>query len=172
MATEPDATLLAQDDPAAFYVPLAHGGAAASSAAAAADAGGVLRLWGQGAAFEGYEGFLKSLKSAGGWLVIHKFWQGGWLGFGGLVQVLMHSVIGALDVRTTALVTLGDSNCLTYVFAAAVVCPADKPVLVPGHHRAHVKVRCPSFPCCTMLFRRLVCVGKDRIHQVGSVWLY
>lgn len=69
MATEPDATLLAQDDPAAFYVPLAHGGSV-SAASAAADAGCVLRLWGQGAAFEDYEGFLKSLKSAGVWLCV------------------------------------------------------------------------------------------------------
>jgi hypothetical protein len=59
MATEPDATLLAQEDPSAFYVP-------AAPAIAAADPDSLLKLWGQGAAFDDYDSFLKSLKSAGG----------------------------------------------------------------------------------------------------------
>jgi hypothetical protein len=61
MATEPDATLLAQEDPSAFYVP--------GSAPADVEPEAVLQLWGQagGGAFDGYAGFLTSLKSAGGW---------------------------------------------------------------------------------------------------------
>jgi hypothetical protein len=64
MATEPDATLLAQEDPSAFYVP-----GASPPAGADVDAESVLQLWGQasGGAFDNYGNFLTSLKSAGGW---------------------------------------------------------------------------------------------------------
>jgi hypothetical protein len=67
MATEPDATLLAQEDPSAFFVPTGPGSSSSSSSSAAAAAEGVLKLWGQGGAFEEYEGFLKHLKAAGRW---------------------------------------------------------------------------------------------------------
>lgn len=59
MATEPDATLLAQEDASAFFVPLAPG-------AAANDVDTVLKMWGVAAAFEDYDGFVKNLKAAGG----------------------------------------------------------------------------------------------------------
>jgi hypothetical protein len=69
MATEPDATLLAQEDPSAFFVPTGPGSSSSSSSSSStAAAQGVLKLWGQGGAFEEYEGFLKHLKSAGGLL--------------------------------------------------------------------------------------------------------
>jgi len=72
-AEEPDATLLAQDDPSAFFVPPAAAAAAAGggSAAAAGSSGSssevesALRLWGQASAFEDYGNFTTALKAAG-----------------------------------------------------------------------------------------------------------